>query len=301
MDIKTKNALVNLVAQGIDSEASFRFLKNLRSEGRSKDQLQVLILAAGRGTRFGAGYPKSLHKLEYPNRSTSLIENLMNVLNVLDRFIGITEIAVAIRQEQKDFFSSAQLGPKARFIILPDAAVTGTAPSIAEAKKYLGREQSTLILWGDLALIPSHILVLSGLFHLSKDANLTFPTRIVDRPYVAFERDDSGHITRVLHKNEGSKMPEIGEQDCLSFFLSPVGLELIEKFLHAGSDSSHNDFVHFIPFLQSALGGVFGLPIADGEKVSGLNTREKAHKLENKIKLISENDYENGFLGGAFS
>lgn len=251
-----------------------------------KNKIQVVILAAGKGSRMRIDYPKSLFKLKYPNGSFNLLDNTLNNLDFINASIEITKINIVINETELDFFKSYKKIKKVSLITLHPSKINGTALCIKEVLPLLNNKEDVLFIWGDLAIWDpkDFSLFLSTHFMLSSKA--TFPTRIMKNPYVAFIRDRYGGIKKVIHANEETRYKGTAEQDCLAFALGHDSLKHITSFLETYKTyKGEVDFIHFLPYLTNIGIQVVPLPICDKDAVSGLNNQKKVKEIN---EILSE-------------
>ncbi|HSE68484.1 MAG TPA: hypothetical protein VLB12_15950, partial [Gemmatimonadales bacterium] len=108
-------------------------------------------------------------------------------------------------------------------------------------------------------------------------AAFAMPTLTGTNPYIHFERDPEGRITRVLQRREGDAMPAVGESDIGLFGLTGMAYrELLPRFAETapvGTSTRERNFLPFIPWV-AAQGLVETFPAADPMEAIGINTIE---------------------------
>jgi len=179
---------------------------------------------------------------------------------------------------------------------LPQEHIRGTAYCLYSLSNYIDTNNDILLLWGDIALIPAKYLLTSLLVHERYSADITFPTRYKQNPYVAFIRDENGVFTEIHHANEKEQFEGWAEQDALCFVMKKGMTSQLENFLSYEKKNRTNneyDFVHFIPYYASHPGSrVIGLPICKSELVQGINTISKAQSINEFLSKLSAEEYE---------
>jgi hypothetical protein len=112
------------------------------------------------------------------------------------------------------------------------------------------------------------------------------PTVIREDPYIHFERDRTGRITRVLHRREGDVMPRRGEGDIGLFALSRLAcMELLPQYareVEIGGATGERNFLPFIPWL-SREHEIVTFACAHPMEAVGVNTPEELRMVENYL------------------
>ena len=139
-----KNPFNTISIKSFNRDA-FKALLNKRLSQHSikikKNKIQVVILAAGKGSRMRIDYPKSLFKLKYPNGSFNLLDNTLNNLDLINASIEITKINIVINETELDFFKSYKKIKKVSLITLHPSKINGTALCIKEVLPLLNNKE----------------------------------------------------------------------------------------------------------------------------------------------------------------
>jgi bifunctional N-acetylglucosamine-1-phosphate-uridyltransferase/glucosamine-1-phosphate-acetyltransferase GlmU-like protein len=272
-----------------DYKAGVRdFCDNSRSEKRV---YQIVILAAGQGTRMGIDYPKALYELDYPDGSSTLLSNMLNGIESLKKFIDVSEIYLAVDQKASHHFKAKYSASKINIIELSKPDIRGTAISINAVKRFLNPKHETIVLWGDLALWRVSDLNMVLNVQSLVDSCLAFSTRLMKDPYVAFLRSADGKLSSVVHGNETERYSGTAEQDCLSFVFTSNALAHLDDFISISSSKGEVDFVHFIPYLAAKGLDIIAIPIAEEGTIFGLNTPERANQINQILRKLPLNSY----------
>jgi len=278
------------------------YLKKTNSIIKSNDleinkKYQVVIMAAGKGSRMNLNYPKPIFKLNYPYGTNSLIGNILYTLENIN--FEISSVNVVINEKDESFFKSLKFnGSKIDLIKLTESQIMGTGICLYESFALLNKVEDVILIWGDLAIFPAYILKTAVLIKENSNSDVVFPTKIKMNPYVSFLRNKAGNINKVLHSNEGNEHKGYAEQDCSCFV---IGSNIIEdfKFFIENKNIDNKveiDFIHFIPYLNTINKNVIGLPIVSENYVSGVNTIKKTKQVQNILDNYNYDNYSNFFL-----
>ena len=272
-----------------DYKAAVRdFCDNSYSEKRV---YQIVILAAGQGTRMGIDYPKVLYELDYPGGSSTLLSNMLAGIESLKKVIDVSKIYLAVDQNASHHFKAKYGASEINIIELSKPDIRGTAVSINAVKRFLNPKHETIVLWGDLALwrVSDLNMVLNVQSFVC--SCLAFSTRLIRDPYVAFLRSADGKLSSVVHGNETERYSGTAEQDCLSFVCTSEALAHLDDFISISSSKDEIDFVHFIPHLAAKGLHVIAMPIAQEGAIFGLNTPERANQINRILRKLSLDAY----------
>ena len=285
------------------SEPTFdvkNYVKNIRNYFELKEhsilkKYQVVIMAAGKGSRMKIDKPKTLFELKYPNGKKTILKNLIDIVELSTD--NIIDIKIVINKNHKVFYQNIlNKNKNIKLIELEENQIKGTAQCLYHSKFFLNNNLDIILLWGDLSLIPSSYLYYSILIHEKFNPLITMPTRYKKTPYVSFVRDKNGIFNNVFHSNEGNQLKGFAEQDCLSFIVSPRIFEFLEDFIKIKKDEKEVDFIHFIPYCTNINFSVIGLPFANPKKINGINNMEKAKFVQKKLDEYDKKLYKKIYL-----
>jgi len=268
----------------------------------SKEQYQIVIMAAGRGSRMDLKYPKCFYNLKYPDGQRTVISNLLRT--IAKSTLNITYINIVINSKDEDHFRGLlHDNKKIKLLTLNSNQIEGTARCLDAIRNDLIANDNILLLWGDLALIPTEYIYFAAILHEKFHPSITMPTRYKKNPYVAFIRNNQGEFTDVFHSNEGRPYQGWAEQDSLLFIINYSVLSLLSQYLKddTNKQSKDIDFVSFIPYCSTLkTEHVIGLPICEENYVSGLNNVNKANIINDYLKQYSNIEYKNIFLNNNY-
>ncbi len=239
----------------------------------------ALIPAAGRGTRLGFDKPKIL----FPVGGSTILERLTGLLAPFCAqfvFVLSPEGAPVVEPEiQKLLRERGGTAIQENPLGMGDAVDCGLA--------YV-RTRNVAIVWGDqCALRPSSVEFCMRLLQGAARPSAVCPTVVRQRPYIHFERDTSGVITRVLQQREGDALPSEGESDSGVFFFRTDALKgyMADLFRNEGTIgrlTGELNFLPVLPLVDAKPGQLITARIMTEEESVGVNSRQDALYLAEK-------------------
>lgn len=234
----------------------------------------LVIPAAGAGSRLQTAGPKALVEI--------------GGITMLDRLLALYDEAIdgVVVVVHPTFFAAAsadRFPPHVEFAI--QERPTGMLDAILLGADAVRRAaaSSIWITWCDqVAVHPRTVARLAAVSADRPDAALILPTVRRRDPYIHFERDDSGRITRVLHRREGDAMPERGESDMGLFALSAEAFALLDQYaseVRTGRTTGERNFLPFIPWV-AARRPILTFPCEDPMEAVGVNTPAERQQVE---------------------
>jgi HAD superfamily hydrolase (TIGR01509 family) len=165
----------------------------------------ALIPAAGRGSRLGFHRAKIL----YPVAGRPILDWLLDLLrpNCGSLVFVLSPNGVA------DVASELDRRIPGRYEIVVQETPTGMGDAVALGLHRVSTPH-TAVVWGDqVALRLESVQACMRLHQGPLQPDATVPTVMRTAPYIHFERDATGAITRLLQAREGDTMPAEGESD----------------------------------------------------------------------------------------
>lgn len=231
--------------------------------------LQVIIPAAGRGSRTGLSYPKCL----FPVQGKPIIHRLLETLAPFD---PQPLIVTSPDGEQRILENFKITATDPWTIIQPvasgmgDAILTGLIALRASSQC-----RNVLVVWSDIPFLQQETAALLIDEHILSDSVFTFATAITDSAYTRVVRSVTGEVTSVIETRESGLPISRGERDIglFVFQIDPVmkllAEELPDKF---GTTTGEHGFLYVIRHLVDRGFCVKGLPIAKPEDLISFNT-----------------------------
>ena len=250
----------------------------------------IMVLAAGLGTRMKSRRAKALHHLA----GLPLICHVARTAFGLspESIIAIIghqaeEVERCVRGEIRRLVERAGgAGPELRFAL--QAEQRGTGHAVMSAREIIaGRSGPLIILASDGPMIKSETLARLAEMHRSERNDVTFLTVRMDDPtgYGRVIRDEDGRFLRCVEQKDAS--PE--EAECREVAVSIYCFE-IEALLAAldllTTDNAQGEYyLTEVPQIMASLGKKVGLMLHDSsEEVLGINTRIELAAVERKLR-----------------
>jgi bifunctional UDP-N-acetylglucosamine pyrophosphorylase/glucosamine-1-phosphate N-acetyltransferase len=236
--------------------------------------LEVIVLAAGRGTRMRSALPKVLHPVGNKPMVGHVIETARE-LNAakIHVVVGHGGDAVSEAIAADDVSTYSQLEQQ------------GTGHATLTAAPFCGSESTVLVLFGDVPLLSSDVLV--DVVRAASSGNPVLLAAKLDDPtgYGRVVRNAAGEFAKVVeHKDSTATEREIGEIN--TGVLAAKGADLLGWLKRVSNDNAQGEY--YLP-------DVLGLAIEDGAVVNvvvtdraddilGVNDRIQLEQIERSFQ-----------------
>ena len=236
--------------------------------------LEIIILAAGQGTRMKSPLPKVLH----PVAGQPMLQHVVNVA----RGLKPSAIHVVVghgAQDVKDAMGSEQL----QWVVQEQQLGTGHA--VLQAMPGVDASSTVLVLYGDVPLI--RLETLQALVEKALDAPALLTARVLDPTgYGRILRDDDGCVRGVVeHKDANPEQLLIDEMN--TGVLAAPASDLKHYLPAVGNANSQGEY--YLP-------DVLAMAVADGKSVAaqlatselevlGVNDRLQLNQVERECQL----------------
>ncbi len=231
--------------------------------------IRALIAAAGRGTRAGLPYPKTL----FPIQGKSILIRIAEVLAAYD-----TNPTVVISPEGEGPVKHclAVAGVAAHLVVQPLPLGMGDAVLRFKQSPTFDSADHVLLVWGDIPFIQPDTVNAVVQSHLAHDNDFTFATRLVDSAYTVVSRNATGALTGVIETRElGIAKPQAGEREIgLFIFRKNIVLDALCEELAGkwGRATREHGFLYVIGHLAARGLRIEALPVATELDLVSLNS-----------------------------
>lgn len=237
--------------------------------------LDILVLAAGKGTRMRSNLPKVLH----PVGGKALVQHVVDTARNLDRdHTGGDHILIIIGHGAEQV-QEKMAADDVKFVLQEQQLGTGHA--VQQALPFLRENATTLILYGDVPL--TRVETLQKLIAHVNDRQMGLLTVNMDDPsgYGRIVRDEKGSVSAIIeHKDANEEQRKIAE---INTGIMAVSTKHLQKWLPLlDNNNAQGEFYLTDIIAMAKADGVFiqvEQPSAV-EEVEGINNRQQQAALE---------------------
>ena len=233
------------------------------------DRLRVLVAAAGRGTRAGLPYPKTL----YPVQGKPILIRIAELISPYDMTPTVV-VSPAGRRLVSDCLAAHHRA--AHLVEQPDPRGMGDAVLRFMDSPAADEAEHLLLIWGDIPLIQPQTVAAVVDAHFTSDNDFTFATRLVESAYTVVERNADGDVMGVLETREsGIQAPRPGEREIglFVFRTAPVFAALRQDVPERyGHTTGEHGFLYLVRLLVRNGFKVEALPCATELDLVSLNS-----------------------------
>ncbi len=240
----------------------------------------LIVPAAGRGSRLGAGRPKPLVQVN----GRTMLDHLAALYRPHVQHVVV--VAHPSFAAEIDAWAAAQGNVSVTTQVEPTGMLD--AILLASPQVRARRPDSVWITWADqIGVLPATVQRLADACAQHPPPALVLPTVVRPDPYTHFERDTSGRLSRFRQRREGDPMPAEGESDMGLFALARDTFEVdlneyAETVLPAAGTGERN-FVPFVPWLAQRK-TVVTFRSTDPMEAIGINTPEDLRMVEGWLR-----------------
>ena len=231
------------------------------------NSLNVVILAAGKGTRMNSDKPKVLHRLA----GKSLVQHVMDCAYRLD-----PELICVVYGHGGDAVPNALRDSRAQCVL--QSPQLGTGHAVQQAMPHLAAGGETLVLYGDVPLIGH-----TTLHRMRNTGGMTLLTVNLDNPtgYGRIIRNEAGDVTGIVEEKDATPdQREIREVNT-GIMLVPTTL-LGDCLAQLGNDNSQGEYyLTDVVGLAAKMGTVINTVQPEHEwEIHGINSKAQLATLE---------------------
>lgn len=233
-----------------------------------KNSTKVLIVAAGKGTRSGLNFPKTLFKIQGKTILQRILEN-SNSIDSYQVVIASSSGKQKIQKHLKEINSSSEVLVQEKQIGMGDAVLK------FQDSQYFKNTKNVLLIWGDIPFVNSDKLTKLINFHLENKNDFSLISHICKNPYTKIIRDQNNKILKVNETHNHESNDEISNERDIGVFI--FNKELIFDYLARDFLNKHNSvsgehgFLYIIEHLIKDGHRVEAYPIASDAEAVSLN------------------------------
>jgi bifunctional UDP-N-acetylglucosamine pyrophosphorylase / glucosamine-1-phosphate N-acetyltransferase len=225
------------------------------------------VAAAGRGSRSGLSYPKTL----FPIQGKPILVRILELLTPYDDCPTVVVSPEGFKPVRETLF---ERGLSAHLVVQPKPCGMGDAALQHSRSPAFSDAEHVLLIWGDGPFIQPTTVAKLLAAHKAQNNDFTFATRYVEKAYTIVVRDDAGGVKRVLETREAGAQPLPGERDVgLFVFRNAVVVDALREDLPGkhGALTGEHGFLYIIEILVSRGLRVAALPIASELDIVSFN------------------------------
>jgi bifunctional UDP-N-acetylglucosamine pyrophosphorylase/glucosamine-1-phosphate N-acetyltransferase len=232
---------------------------------------RVIIPAAGRSSRSGLNYPKSLYRI----KDIPILVRLCQKLKEYD-----DSPLIIINQQHELLFQNTleEFGITATFVYQNEPAGMGHA--LLQAEEHIEENEDVLLVWSDIPMLDALTIRHMVDCHIVSQNDFSFVTAICDSCYTIVSRE-KGLVRSVIETRAAGMLPgKGGERDIGLFIFKKQPLFSLLK--EEGGIAEVNGRKEFGCKVE-------GYPLAKEEDLLSFNTPEDLRQIETAFTGLSHN------------
>ncbi|MFV1993763.1 MAG: bifunctional UDP-N-acetylglucosamine diphosphorylase/glucosamine-1-phosphate N-acetyltransferase GlmU [Acidiferrobacterales bacterium] len=241
---------------------------------KKKQRLEVVVLAAGKGTRMHSKLPKVLHE----------IGDKALLGHVLDTAVDLGADAIHVIYGHGGE-TVPECFPDHKVDWVLQAEQNGTGHAVQQALPHIKKDATVLVLYGDVPLIKNHTL--QGLVDKAGTGKLSLLTAVLADPagYGRIVRDNAQNILRIVEKKDASQ-EELQLNEINTGFLAAPS-ELLKKWLAKLENNNAQGEFYLTDIIAMAVTDGTGVISAQPEnewEIMGVNSKIDLAALERYLQ-----------------
>jgi len=247
--------------------------------------LQVCVLAAGRGKRMHSNLPKVLHKV----LGRSMIDYILYTVECL-RPKGIAVVTGHASEQVRE-----HVGQPANLSWVIQDKQLGTGHAVQQCEKVIRNVRDVLIVCGDTPLLSADTLSALVDGHRKAKSDVTVLTANPDNSfgYGRIVRGDDGKVRSIVEEKDATATQrEISE---VSSGIYCVRYEVLFDLLHAIDNSNSQEEYYLpdiVPLALTAGQSVEAVPMSDANEMFGVNDRVHLSQVEELMQKRIIEDWQ---------
>jgi len=242
--------------------------------------LEVIILAAGKGTRMYSSKPKVLHTLG----GKVLLKHVVDAAKKLTA-TSINVVYGHGGEQVKSLLVNESLN------WCEQAEQLGTGHAVQQAIDYISDESDVLILYGDVPLLSS--TTLNHLLSAKQHHKIALLTAKLDSPsgYGRIVRDSGNVIQKIVEEKDADETTKL-ISEINSGVMVVSGAELKKWLSQLNNNNAQNEYylTDLIELAVKEAELVASYTVADNKEIEGINNKMQLAALEREYQLKQANE-----------
>ncbi|CAN5361375.1 bifunctional UDP-N-acetylglucosamine diphosphorylase/glucosamine-1-phosphate N-acetyltransferase GlmU [soil metagenome] len=244
--------------------------------------LAVIVLAAGQGTRMKSARPKVLHAIAGRSLGGHVLATA--------RELAPTHVIAVVRHERDAVVATiSELMPDIVFVDQDDIPGTGRAVEVGIAALPADFEGDVVVVSGDVPLLDAPTLASLIAEHRGSRAAATLLSAILADAtgYGRIVRDPSGALDRIVEQKDATPAElDITEINSGTYVFSITALREQLPLVGTGNSQGEKYLTDVVGLLRAAGSSVSALPVSDGWMVAGVNDRVQLAEASRRMNEL---------------
>ncbi|RZS65648.1 UDP-N-acetylglucosamine pyrophosphorylase /glucosamine-1-phosphate N-acetyltransferase [Agromyces ramosus] len=245
-------------------------------------QLAIIVLAAGQGTRMKSATPKLLH----PLAGSPIVAHVLRTANAL----GAAHVVAVVRHE-RDRVAAEVEAAMPGIIVVDQDEIPGTGRAVEQALAALpdGFDGEVLVLNGDVPLLDADTLAAFLGQHRGHAAQASVLSAVYDDPtgYGRVVRDDRGGFDRIVEQKDATDDERAIAEINAGIYAFGAGA-LRDQLANLTTDNAQGEkyLTDVIQLLREAGSEVEAVPVSEPWLVAGINDRAQLSETAARLNAL---------------
>ena len=244
--------------------------------------LAVIVLAAGQGTRMKSARPKVLHSLA----GRTLIGHVLATA----RDLNPSHVIAVVRHERDTVVATiAELMPDVIFVDQDDIPGTGRAVEVAVAALPAGFDGDVVVVSGDVPLLDAPTLAALITEHRAARSAATLLSAVLDDAtgYGRIIRDSDGALDRIVEQKDATAAErDVTEINSGTYVFSVGPLRVQLPLIGTQNLAGEKYLTDVVGLLRASGSAVSAVPVKNGWMVSGVNDRVQLAEASRRMNEL---------------
>ena len=248
----------------------------MSQSSKASKPIQVIILAAGKGTRMYSRLPKVLHSLA----GKPLVQHVIDSARKLD-----AKDITLVYGHGAELVKNTITDPRLNWC--EQSEQLGTGHAVQQAEQFINNKANVLILYGDVPLLS--VATLEKLIAAKQNQALALLTAILENPmgYGRIVRDSNNSIQRIVEEKDATD--EIRTIREINSGVMVVDGNRLKSWLHKIDNNNAQGEYYLTDLIELAVQEgetVNSYIVQDSKQIEGINNKLQLAELEREYRRI---------------